>query len=241
MGPAPADFESGMHYSAFSPRLHEPAEVNDAGTDAFLDSLGRALRAGALESAPRIAASHQGEIFRLRHRDRTVAVKTAAGRGPVGAANRLALTREYRAYRRLAGVPGIAVCDGLIDGCWLVLEHVRGRPFRDAEVGEEFFDRLLETLREMHRRGVAHADLKRKANLLVADGDRPVVLDFGAAVLFRPGLHPLNHRLFAFMRQTDLNAWVKLKYGGYDGVAGSDRALLKRSWIERALASLRRG
>jgi predicted Ser/Thr protein kinase len=187
-----------------------------------------------------VARSNQGVIHRLSHGGRMLAVKCATGRGALGVANRLALRREYRAYRRLDGVAGVPRCHGLVDDRWLLLDFVEAVPFRHAAVGPAFFARLLETLQAMHERGVAHGDLKRKANLMVDERGQPVLIDFGAAVVRRRGRHPVNRRLFEFMRQTDLNAFVKLKYGGYEGVADEDRALLKRSWIERGLGRLRR-
>lgn len=194
----------------------------------------------ALADARVLAESNQGVVYRLTHGERDLAVKAATGRGIVGAANRLALKREHRAYRRLAGVDGIPHCHGLVDGRWLILDFVPARPFRDAAVEPVFFDRLLGVIRGMHERGVAHGDLKRKANLLVDESGDPLVLDFGAAVVRRPGFHPLNRRLFEFMRRTDLNAWVKLKYGGYEGVSEADRALLDRSLLERVLGGMRK-
>ena len=194
----------------------------------------------SLADAAVLACSNQGRVYRLNTGERELAVKTAAGRGPLLAVNRHALRREYRAYRRLEGVAGMPRCHGLVDNRWLVLDFVPARPFRDVRTGPGFFNRLLEIIQTMHERGVAHGDLKRKSNLMVDADGAPVLLDFGAATLLRPGWHPVNRRLFKFMRQTDLNAWVKLKYGGYEKVSDADRALLKRSWLERALSRTRR-
>ena len=194
----------------------------------------------SLADAAVIAHSNQGLIYRLSDGDREFAVKTAVGRGPLLAVNRHALRREYRAYLRLKDLAGISRCHGLVDDRWLVLDFIPGEPFRDARIGSDFFDRLLEIIQAMHARGVAHGDLKRKSNLMVDPEGSPVLLDFGAATLLRAGRHPVNRRLFEFMRQTDLNAWVKLKYGGYSGVSEADRALLRRSWLERVLSRTRR-
>ncbi len=194
----------------------------------------------ALTDAVVVARSNQGLVYRLSTGDRELAVKAAAGRGPLRAVNRHALKHEFRAYRRLEGLPGIPGCHGLVEDRFLVLDFIDARPFRDARTGPEFFDRLQQIIRAMHERGVAHGDLKRKANLMVDPQGRPVLLDFGAATVLRPGRHPFNRRLFEFMRQTDLNAWVKLKYGGYSGVSDADRALLRRSWLERVLSRTRR-
>lgn len=201
--------------------------------------LARTVNENTLAEARILARSNQGIVYRVQAGDDEFAVKAAAGRGPLGAANRLALRREFRAYQRLDGLAGTPRCHGLVDGRWLVLDFVRARPFRDALVDAAFFDRLLTIIRDMHARGVAHGDLKRKDNLLIDESGRPLLLDFGAATIRDPGRRPLNHRLFEFMRQTDLNAWVKLKYGGYDAVAPEDRALLKRSLIERVLSRIR--
>lgn len=192
-----------------------------------------------LDRAPVLAESNQGTVRRIDAGERAFAVKVAKGRGAVGAFNRLALTREHAAYRRLQGVDGIARCHGLIDGRLLVLDFIAARPFREIPPEEINFERFLATIRQMHERGVAHGDLKRKANLLVDETGAPVVLDFGAAVVLKPGFRPFNRRLFEFIRRTDLNAWVKLKYGGYRDVAEIDRPLLRRSAIERWLARLR--
>jgi len=202
-------------------------------------SLDTLVSPDALARADVLARSNQGVIYRLTLEGRELAVKTAAGKGPLLAINRHALKREFRAYSRLDGVTGIPRCRGLVDGRFLVLDFIDARPFRDARTGPEFFDRLLDTIQAMHSRGVAHGDLKRKANLMVDAQGRPVLLDFGAATLLHSGWHPLNRRLFEFMRQTDLNAWVKLKYGGYSDVSEADRVLLRRSWLERVLSRSR--
>ncbi|MEX2497656.1 MAG: hypothetical protein WD397_02120 [Wenzhouxiangellaceae bacterium] len=193
----------------------------------------------ALADAVVLARSNQGLVYRLGTGDHELAIKAAAGSGPLLAVNRHALRREYRAYRRLEGLAGMPRCHGLVDNRWLVLDFIPAEPFRNAHIGPGFFDRLLEIIQAMHERGVAHGDLKRKSNLMVDATGAPVLLDFGAATVLRPGWHPVNRRLFEFMRQTDLNAWVKLKYGGYEGVSGPDRKLLRRSWLERALGRIR--
>ncbi len=211
----------------------------------------------ALQTDPRVAAlmaslsfddgqplgkSNQGEVRRFTREDLDLAIKTPSGRGLSRWARRKTLEREHAAYCRLAGLPGLAHCHGLFERRFLVLDFVTGRPMRKAEIGDRdrFFARLLETIQAMHARGVAHGDLKRKDNLLVATDETPVILDLGAAVVEKRGRHPVNRRLFRFMCQTDLNAWVKLKYGGYTGIARHDQAYLHRSRLERLLTRLRR-
>jgi serine/threonine protein kinase len=39
----------------------------------------------------------------------------------------------------------------------------------------------------MHRRGVAHLDLRHRSNVLVGEDGDPILIDFGSALTFRPG------------------------------------------------------
>ena len=198
-----------------------------------------ALRAGALESARPMAQGNQGWLFGLAINGRRLVVKTPAG-GPAALLHRRALAREYAAYRQLDGVPGFATCHGLFDRRWLVLDELAAGPFRDSVPAPAYFDRLLQIIRAMHARGVAHGDLKRKSNLLIGPGDRPWIVDLGAAVVRRERRAPINHRLFRMLAQTDLNAWIKLKYGGYEGISDADRALYRPTLPERMARAFRR-
>ncbi len=188
-----------------------------------------------------LARSNQGTILLYRDGPQPLIVKTAMGSGVVLRARRRTLLREYAAYQRLDGVSGVPACYGLLDRRYLLLEYVPGTPYREAEFEDRdgWFAELLEILRSVHGRGVAHADLKSKGNLLVAADGRPCVIDFGTAFLERPGFHPLGNWLFRTARRMDLNAWVKHKYHGrYRDATGADRELLDYSWIERLVRRL---
>lgn len=159
-------------------------------------------------------AGYQGQIHVVEHGGRRLAVKVAPGYGLLAWLGRLTLRREARVYERLAGFPGSPVCHGLLRGRYLVLDYVEGVPLRQAKHYDRaaYFDTLLRYLKELHARGVAHADLKRKDNLLVVEGCRPCLIDFGAAIIRKPGFAPLNHLVYDLARQFDYNAWVKLKH-----------------------------
>lgn len=189
-----------------------------------------------------LARSNQGTILLYREGGQEFVVKTAMGKGAVLHARRTTLQREAKAYQRLAGVAGVPSSYGLVEDRYLVLEFVRGRHYRDAEIPdrEAWFDALLETLRDCHARGVAHGDLKSKSNLMVRDDGSPCIIDFGTTIVFRDGFHPINHRMFAYLKQLDLNAWVKHKYRGrYDEASDEDRALLNYSLFEALLRRYR--
>lgn len=191
---------------------------------------------------PVIARSNQGLIVRVRENGLDLAVKTPTGHGPARWLHSYALRREYKAYCQLEGLPGLPVCHGLFRRRYLALQYIEARTLRDSRPAdpEHFFARLLEIIRAMHERGIAHCDLKRKHNILIAPGDEPCVIDLGSTLVRRPGRWRISQRLFDYMCRIDYNAWVKLKYGGYEGVADHDRHLLNRTRIERAITRWRR-
>ena len=158
------------------------------------------------------------------------------------------LRREHAVYEQLAGVPGIPRTFGLIDSEYLALEYVPGPSLREHEPHLKdrpaFFAHLLETLHAMHAAGIAHADLKRKDNVIVAAGERPFLIDFGIAA--RRGASRLGRAWFEHQCQADYNAWIKLKHGRRIDSAEAaailsrdDAALFKPLWTERVARTLR--
>lgn len=197
----------------------------------FLEWIERNLKSGA----NLLAVSNQGTLLRYHEDGANLVVKAAMGHAPLRVLRQRTLLREYEAYRRMEGLPGVPRCHGLVAGRYLVLEFIEGTPYREAEWvdRERWFAEFLEILRGIHGRGVAHGDLKSKSNILVTAEGHPCVIDFGTAFVHRPGFHPVNNRLFAHARRMDLNAYVKHKYHGrYEDVRGEDLQLLDYSRIE---------
>jgi predicted Ser/Thr protein kinase len=146
------------------------------------------------------------------------------------------LRNEYRVYSRLSGVRGVPRCYGLLDGRYLVLEFIDGFPVRSARITDRgrFFESLLNLIKELHKVGVAHTDLKKKDNLLVVGGRTPYVIDFGVAVVKKPGFAPINRYLYNLASKFDFNAWVKLKYDGkFENMAEEDRPYYNRTVVEK--------
>ncbi|GAB4196913.1 MAG: hypothetical protein Tsb002_30600 [Wenzhouxiangellaceae bacterium] len=186
---------------------------------------------------------HQGVLLHYRDADHDWLIKCPSGRGLRGWINRRSIRHEYRCYQRLRGIPGISPCHGLVAGRYLVIEHLHATGYRETPLQQrqQWFEQLRAAIEAMHQRGVAHGDLKRKANLLVTADGQPLIIDFGAAWLMSAGWRPLNQRLFRYLRQTDWNAYVKHKYHGrYRDVQGPDRELLRYSWLERQISRWRK-
>jgi serine/threonine protein kinase len=158
------------------------------------------------------------------------------------------VAREVRAYRRLRGVEGVPRLVGRLDRHALVLEWIDGRPLsgRDrGRLGGEFFDRMEATLRDIHDRGVVHCDLRQRKNVLVAPGDRPVIVDFAASARFGKGV--VSRRLLVpLLSWIDRGGLLKLRHRlAPQGSTARERAhvrtakLLGRLWLPSAMRRLR--
>ena len=98
--------------------------------------------------------------------------------------------REIRALRALDGLPAVPRFLGSIDALAFAVEYRPGRRMSRKLAGRvppEFLGRLETALREMHRSGVAHLDLRHRSNVMVDDEGDPILIDFGSALTFRPG------------------------------------------------------
>ena len=192
-----------------------------------------------------LSRGYQGAVFvRGTGADRRV-VKQAMG-GRLARRLRVAmLRREYTAYGRVAGIPGIPRCFGLEQDGSLVLEYVPGEAYRETVPAlkdrERFFRQLKEQILALHAAGVAHADLKRRGNILISPDGEPILLDFGSAVLQKPGGGWWNRFLFRQACRMDLNAWVKSKYRRrYDQLAPEDQQYYQPTALEDVARVIRR-
>ena len=208
--------------------------------------LAAAIAAGA---GSRLGSGYQASVHLYRTSAGDIVVKQPHGGGPLRGLWRWLLRRERAAYERLEGIAGIPRSFGLVaDG--LALEYVRGPSLREHEAQltdrDAFFARLKATIEAMHAAGVAHGDLKRKDNVIVAPGELPYLIDFGIAVRRSARNGRLNRFVFERVAQMDLNAWVKLKYGrriapeaAPDVLSAEDAALYRPLVIERLARAVR--
>jgi len=192
---------------------------------------------------PAFAQGYQSPVYLYQGEDRRYIVKTAAGTGLVGMLRRWMLRREYEAYKRLTDFAGCPRCYGLVDSRFLVLEHIDAPSLRSGQIDDRraYFDTLFAQITELHRRGVAHADLKSKDNILVIGGRMPCMVDFGAAMMRKPGFAPWNHTVYDLARRLDFNAWAKLKYDGrMDEITPEDHPYYRRTAVEKVARAIKR-
>lgn len=206
------------------------------------DRLLRWIETSLADGTHRLGAGYQAQTLLYQDGARRLVIKAPGGSGLARRLSRWMIRREARAYQRLEGFAGAPRCFGLLNGQYLVLEHIAGEPARYADIAdrEAFFAALLALLRDLHARGVAHGDLQKKDNLWIADGQRPVLLDFGAAVVRRAGSGPVNRWLFDFVAQLDFNQWAKLKTRGRpDRLGEAERRFYRRTLPEKIASALK--
>ncbi len=194
------------------------------------------LAAGEDGDRRAVAAGYQGQIHLYEGRSYRLAIKEAIGIGPLLWLRRWMLRREREIYRQLDDYEFAPRCFGLLDNRYLILELVEGEPYRGAEIEDRdnYFALMREAIRQLHRRGIAHGDLKRKDNLLVVDKSRPCLLDFGTAITAPEGFSPIRAWLYRTLVQYDINAWLKLKSNRQiDSLPDDERMFHRRSTTEK--------
>ena len=102
--------------------------------------------------------------------------------------------REQRVHRALEQVAAVPALLGAIDELAFAVEYREGEPISRtlaARVGPERVARFLAALEAsveaMHDSGVVHLDLRHRDNVLMDAEATPVLVDFAAAMCFRPG------------------------------------------------------
>jgi hypothetical protein len=85
-----------------------------------------------------------------------------------------------RALAGIDGVPGapVPVSETCFCRPWIEGRDLRAHLDAGGALRDDFFDRLLALVREIHRRGIAYADLQKKDNIIVGTDGRPSLIDF---------------------------------------------------------------
>jgi serine/threonine protein kinase len=158
---------------------------------------------------------------------------------------RFLIWREKRAYRRLGGLRGVPTFYRDIDGLALVIEQIPGRSLEDLEKEQPlpgaFFQDLEGLVGDIHRRGLAHCDLKRAPNILLGCDGKPYIVDWSASVSQRElGLYPLTliYRRFII---DDFNAVTKAQLRQCPEQVSPERKerYYRRSMGERLIRAVR--
>ncbi len=186
-------------------------------------------------NATPLSSGYQGQVWLFNHPKLNLVIKTVPKLGISRLILKFTLRHEYLVYKKLQGVTGVPRCYGFYRNQFLVIEYIESKTLRQAELDNRdyFYSKLFTLIDTLHKRDIAHIDLKRKDNILVADGCEPYLVDFGAAVIRKTGFHPVNNYFFKVAKQFDLNAWIKHKYKRqFDQICEEDRKYYRRTPLE---------
>ncbi len=122
--------------------------------------------------------------------------------------------REAKALTRLRDLEGVPVLVSRPDRRSLLMEHLPG--VQVVRYGENpdwsgYFLHLSRLINDMHDLGVAHCDLRSPTNVLVVDGNRPVLVDFAACFCRGSRINFIANPMFRQFARVDQSAETKLK------------------------------
>jgi serine/threonine protein kinase len=156
------------------------------------DAIGVGKTVGPYRIDAVLGAGGMGIVYRAhdRARRRTVAIKVV-DRRRAGGASHSRLVREARVaatldHPSICGIHGIGFAGGQP---FIVMEHVEGEPLAALiprgglapDVALACAAQIASAVAHAHERGIVHRDLK-SANIVVSEGGRAKLLDFGLAV-----------------------------------------------------------
>lgn len=152
---------------------------------------------------------------------------------------RLLIAHEHRAYRWLAGQPGIPVLLGRVDAHALALEQVHGVHLTRApnrfHHGEVHLERIRQIVKSFRQRRFLHLDLRSRRNVLARHSGEIVVVDLAATFWFRrhAWTYRLLERSLSWYYDTVLLKWKSLLTPR--SLTEQDRAQLARVRTIRSL------
>ena len=121
------------------------------------------------------------------------------------------IRREVRALRHLSGTPGVPRFVSRVDRLAFAMQYIEGTPLstlHQGQIAPEVFPRIAQSIEAMHARGVAHGDIKRRSNLLLAPDGQIWIIDFAASIVARG---PLSTRLMQAVARVDDKSLPRLK------------------------------
>jgi len=165
----------------------------------------------------RAPTAGQADIYLAEQDGRMVLVKDFSGRAWLMRALllRAMLRHEHRVMSRVHGMPGVPRALGMMGPDTIVLEFIgAAETLTDhqdmADIPAlDFFQSLKAIVRQLHDRGIAHGDIRRRNILVTPEG--PYLLDFATGICRegRPGF--VKRWLFAQVARADVRKVLRLQ------------------------------
>ncbi len=125
--------------------------------------------------------------------------------------------REYKIYSMVADIPLVPELGPRLGIRGYLHRFVEGKTLHELaqqeggrDLRDDFFDRLGNTLREIHRRRIFYLDLNKQGNIIQGDDGAPYLIDFQICIHFKYR-NRLFDRLFDRLIQEDIYHLYKHK------------------------------
>lgn len=87
--------------------------------------------------------------------------------------------REIANLRRLADLDRVPRLLSSYGPCGMIYEYIEGQGLdQKQELSEDFFEKLRELLKELHRRNMIYVDMNKRDNVIVGADGEPYLIDF---------------------------------------------------------------
>lgn len=126
----------------------------------------------------------------------------------------LLVIREVRALKKLDAVTGVPRLYHVYNRYAFLIGSIRCSPASQIQkgvLGDDFFERMIAVLDDIHEKGVAHCDLRSAGNTLVTDDHQPWLVDFVASIHQSSHWNFIGRWVFEQFVEADYGAVLKLK------------------------------
>lgn len=127
----------------------------------------------------------------------------------------LLVWREKKALIKLDNITGVPSLLAVPDKRSILMQHIPAEQIVKLEkiqpVWEDFYPRLIKLIKQMHKTGVAHCDLRSPTNTLITKEGEPVLVDLVACYCRGSRWNIVSNWIFDLFCKVDLSAVTKLK------------------------------
>jgi len=220
----------------------QDAVISHLNHNELMSCVEKCIHKGSSFAQPSIFLFHQnGKAFAYK----TFSQKFSLARLLWGA---VSLKKEFKVLKKLLPVSGVPKVYYFVSNFGYVMEYLEAeriprrrfvssaaQPEREkiieisseekSNLSPEFFDKAMNILIEIHKRGVAHCDIRRN-NILVGRGETPIFIDFATAFVRNEGSNFIRQKIFNYLCKVDRITLVKIKASYFPGSITKDEKIL---------------
>lgn len=171
-----------MYREKYGERYHiKPFSRKDIEIDGELEPIHASGWANAVIFKLKLKENKKFWIFK-DFKSRNILVRNTIGR--------FLIFREFKIINKLKGITGIPEDAFPVDEYSLAYRFIEGTNLRKAisegrKISKNFFEKLEDTVRQIHKRGIVHLDLRNAENIIISQQDEPFIVDFQSALELR--------------------------------------------------------